>query len=720
MRRNKKLDFNLDDIDLVRDFTNALSTRPPWDSIVDFATHRSFCGQVLYPKQLTLLKLIFLETENFTAYDLEQIEKWRTGFTNPKEVAGIQPDIWKRIEWLKSRGYTHFPHIQSIIGRRGSKGVIGGILGAWILAYFLWLDDWQNHFGVKPHSDGYLSVIATTMDQAKRYQFQDIKLVVEACRYLQPYIVTNKEYYLSLRTPTDQRYYNELMRRGIPIDREIASLKAMAFSANSASSRGGAGFANFLDEFAHQITGTGSQKTSEQIYNAAQPSLRQFKKDSLTYIPSTPFSQVGMFFTLYRQGVVMMPEYINGHKELVVHTEKSLGVDAEEEIKKATANPLMLVCQFPSWELYEDYEQSHLLPVKKGSSKVGPIIKSAVFEYNEEVQIIEKVNPEAFRVEHRAQFAAVEDAYLKPEKIEAMFADPGWRPSLEPQVKGKLSRQYMIHCDPGLSGANFAMCIAHLENAPCDECGWVESKDGEPHSLLCEGKVWPHVIVDYLKVWRPMDYADNVVDYVEVQQDLIQVMNSFPSTSQFSMDQWQSAFFLKDLQNRFGSKIRIKQEVFDDNSNMMRFERFKSALNLGWVHSYRDNFYMDNEACLLELELRFLQMIHGKVKKQETGPVTTKDLSDCLMVVTVELLREALDMYYASHLNKTSFGSTNVPDLRSGRAEERQGVLAGVVGQQHSGPTNQSKFNEVMNQRSQEKYRPRQGSSSPTRGRFGR
>ena len=263
MRRNKKLELDLDQVDLIQDFSNALSTHPPYESIVDFATHRSFCGQTLFPRQLTLLKLVFLETENMTAYDLEVIEKWRLGFQNPSLVAGVQPDIWERVNWLKSRGYRHFPHIQNIAGRRGSKGVLGGVLGAEKLAYFLWLDNWQGHYGLKPHSDGYLSVIATTLDQAKRYQFNDIKLVVEGCQYLQPHISTDKEYYLSITTPTDRRYYNELVRRGVPIEREIASIKAMAFSANSSSSRGGAGFC--LDPQTPLLLSDGTEKKMRDV-----------------------------------------------------------------------------------------------------------------------------------------------------------------------------------------------------------------------------------------------------------------------------------------------------------------------------------------------------------------------------------------------------------------------------------------------------------------------
>ena len=130
-------------MDLVGQFRSAMSQARPWDSIIDFATHPSFTGLRLYPRQQTLLKLIYLETENMTAYDLDVIEEWRQGFKDPRTPAGVQEDIWERIEFLKANGYTHFPHVQAILGRRASKGMIGGVLGAERLGYLVTLDNPQ-------------------------------------------------------------------------------------------------------------------------------------------------------------------------------------------------------------------------------------------------------------------------------------------------------------------------------------------------------------------------------------------------------------------------------------------------------------------------------------------------------------------------------------------------------------------------------------------------
>jgi hypothetical protein len=644
-------------LDVIGEFTNAL--RPegtlPWDNITDFATHPSFCGLRLYPKQLTLLRLIYLETENMTAFDIDTIEKWREGWRDTEEPAGVQEDVWHRVEYLKARGYRHFPHVESLIGRRGSKGLIGGIMGTEKIAQMYSLDDWQSHYGVARGKDGYAAVVATSLNQAKKFQFADIRETMESCKYLERAIVVSKEQEIAIRTPADARRLAYMKSRGIPIDHVVASLHVVAMSSNSSSGRGATNFANFYDEFAHMISGTGSQKSSEEIYEAYQPSLDQFGKDSMTYIPTSPFTKVGRAYSLYKEGQVLMASYDpeTGDQRLDMKTAKQLGTsrdEAAEQLVELTANPEMLVVQLPSWGLYEDYEKCRELGLPK---KARPIQ-----EYNERLMRLEKSNPEKFRVERRAQFASVMNAYLSPRKVEAMFKSWNGR-TLGPVSRGRMDIKYRIHVDPSLSGANFAVCIAHTEEAPPDE----------------HGEVWPHVVVDFLHVWRPQDFEDGFIDYVLVQQELEDLLRRFPSTTKFTSDQWNSAGFLAALRKEFSPRITVTEENFNEKSNQQRMERFKTALNLGWIHSYRDNFFDEEDGSLLEMELKFLQKkINGRVDKQDFGPVTTKDLADTVMAVSDDLLKDSLDRWQREMLsmNKTAVGSSNTAALRSGRDFERQ------------------------------------------------
>lgn len=631
------------------DFLHATSPTTPWDgNIVTFATHPSFCGERLYPRQLTLLKLIYLQTELMTAYDIEVIEEWRNGFFNPAEAKGVQPDIWQRIEYLKQRGYRRFPHIEAVIGRRGSKGKIGGILGAESMAYLYSLDDWQAHYGISSGKDGYLSVVATGKTQATKFQFADIRETVTNCAYLQKAISKNQGQALHLRTPADLRRLAYMKANKVPIEYEIASLRAVPMSSQSSTGRGATGFANFFDEFAHMLAGS-SSRSGEEVYEAYQPSLDQFGKDSLTYIPSSPFTKVGRFYSLYKEGSVLMSNYDDdtGRVGYERKTVEQLGMsdgDAEEAISELTANPEHLIIQLPSWGLYEDWQRSKQI--------VGHSIKQPIQAYDDRMKRLEKSNPEKFKVERRSQFASVLDAWLDPQKVEAMFS-PWEGKELKLKDRGILAHRYYMHCDPALNNDNFALAIGHSETAPPDE----------------HGDVWPHVIIDFMKVWKPTDYEDGKIDYIQVLHEIEDVLRNFPSTVRASFDQWQNQAFIPIIKRDFPN-VQVAVENFTATANLNRMERFKTALNLGWIHSPRDTFFDDQGNSLLEMEMLFLQKEKNKVDHPSFGPVTTKDLFDCVNVVVDQLLKDALDIYNKRLLGEApSVGSTNVNEVRSGRAE---------------------------------------------------
>jgi hypothetical protein len=638
---------------------------PPWDSIVDFATHQSFCGKRLYPRQMTLLKLIYLETETMTEYDRDVIGGWAEGFKDYNHPAGVQPDIWDRVNYLKANGFTHFPHVQMVMGRRASKGILGGILGAERIAYLYSLGDWQQHFNQVPGQVAEVAVVATSLGQAVTRQFRDIRNTVLNCNYLKQHVVADKQTEFYVRTPGDEETIAENKLAGISTEREIATIYCKASSAVSSSGRGGTGMFNAYDEMAHMIAGTGSTKTGEEIYDAFQPSLDQFGPAALTYVASSPFSKIGKFYDLYQQGRVTMDEYNRREGKLKTSTfiEEAAAQDIDvdpDEISAAVAEPTFLIVQLPSWEPYRDWERSRDILIRPGRTRHFPRWNSPVqFEPKEDGSPDEKVqfrrkqrNPDKFKVERGAQFATVQDAYLNEIMVDRMFAAPEWRTPLTQQHQGKLSIAYRAHADPSRTNANFGFCIAHVENAPPDE----------------HGIVWPHVIIDVLKVWKPEHFPHHTIDYVQVGEELDEYLTRFPSMVKMSYDQFNSAGFISHQKRAFPN-IRVLEKTFTVKENQDRFEKFKSALNLGWVHSYKDDFAEDSQS-LLELELKFLQEKNGRIDRQQIGPVQTKDLADAVMVVTVELLHESLDRWWKA-INRTSVGSTSVDGLRNGREQER-------------------------------------------------
>lgn len=666
-------------VDPVATLRSVIRKSTPWDSAVDFATHPSFCGSRLYPRQHTLLRLMFLETEQMTDYDLEVIEGWRQGFTRRRDVFGVQPDIWERIAYLKSRGARRFPHIQFIGGRRGSKGLMGGILGAEQLAYFHTLDDWQRHYGVDAGKDGYLNIGATSQTQAKDQLFADIRSTVERCQYLHPYIAETKDHILSVRTPADIRRIGEMKAAGVPIDHLVATLKVQALSSQSAAGRGATAFGIMLDEFAFMLQ-TGSAKSGDSIYEDWAPSLDQFDLDGLMYVPSSPYTRSGRCYSLYQQGSVLMSSYTDreGGGEEAAAELKKMAAEKGTELDEVHADPTMLIIHLPSWGAYMDWERGpELVGIKfKRAIQPGP---------DHESQRRRKLrNPEKYQVERAAQWSEVMGAYLDPDMVDKMFVPPTWRPPLQAQGRGYLDRKYRIHCDPGRTGANFALCIGHTEDF-CPTCGWNPKVLGmalsapERHPQTCPNpKTRPQVIIDLLHVWKPTDFPPDpetgkpTIDYVQVREDIEGLLKAFPSTTKVSFDQWNSSGLIAELRRKFSPTIRVAEVTFTEKENQSRCEKVKSALNLGWVSSYADTFGPDGSS-LLEQEMKYLSVRAGKVIKQDIGPITTKDLFDAFAVVTTDLLHTELERHGSAdgNLSMGVYGSSNVAALQSGREQAR-------------------------------------------------
>lgn len=811
--------------------------------IVTFAESEHFCNKKLYPRQRTLLRLMFLETENMTDYDKEVIEEWRNNFYVGQERIGVPPDIWKRVEWCKANGYNHFREIEFIGGRRGGKGHLGGIIGAYQAYKMISLDSPQWHYGVDPNKDLYLFVTATNLSQARDYQYKDIAETISNAPCFEKYLATNKGLSLTLRTPADIRKIAELERRNVPMEREIASVRIVALSSNSRSGRGAATFALFFDEMAHMMSQTEGPNTAEEVYKALTPSLDQMGKEGLIYIPTSPYCMIpgtrvlneslewvpvetlavgdklvgfdefqvqgngrcwrkstvtetsiikaptftvtttgpsvtctgehlwlvkrsgetglnwvktselkpgdripdiGTWETDYSREAGYLAGFFDGEGHVSGYSvgacqnpgpvldyvqtwADKLGFELTEYPKRSsddtinlriagglaeqmrflgsirpmrlmdgfvdliegrrtygkhsktvevlsieeagvqevvalgtstntlmaeglfshntkvgqayniytqgiTANesgeplvPNLLVVQMPSWEPYKDWDNP--LVVKPGTYRGAPQV------YDEEVRKLEERDPDSFKVERRAQWSEVINSYLNPTIVEKMFEPikllDGEKRVLQNHTTGVGRWIYRGHADPGVSQANFAMAIAHTEQ-------FFDEESGQHLS---------HVIFDYLQVWKPEDFPDHQVDYLAIEEQLVDIITKFPTLKTFSFDQYGGFVtvpYLKTHLRKRGHSARVRQATFTPKTNQIRAERFKSALGMGWVHAPRDTYAYDNLS-LLEQELKFLQLKNGKVVKQEIGPVTTKDLADCVMEVTSELLADQID-----------------------------------------------------------------------------
>jgi hypothetical protein len=560
----------------------------------------------IYPRQATLLKIIFLREDLFTEYDYQVTEEWEASFRASGEN-GINPGILIRMRMLRARGYSYFKEVLLIMGRRAGKGYVCALAMAYVLWRYMAKGDPQDYYAIARDKKLACFVFASKKDHAIQNLWGDLAGVVKSGPCFAKYISRALGETLTVFAPHDFLAIQEQRRKGIIDTSDQATFVIQPKESTLLSGRGPASFCQGYDEMAHNVAATGASRSAEEVYGAATPALDQFKKDAFIVEPSSPWQMVGQFYA---------------------NSLKTQEVDEEG----LPLYPHMMMLQLASWEIYYDWEEAHLLPLFP-LDFVGDLqeyvtrplpgfrpLRLAIQEYDLEMELLERSNPETFAVERRSKWQTTQNAYLNPKMVDAIF-DPWSGRVLTIRTRAEsLAMFYKGHADPSLANANFAIAIGHKE---VDEYGLI------------------HCVFDYIHHYSPSDFPNNIVDYIQLGDDVWRLIEGF-KPDEFTYDQWNSAEAIQRLNlklrsAKFPKKVNIFEKTATAPHNWERCENFKVAINQGWVHAPQYD--------LAALELKYLQLKNGKVVKQDAGPVQTKDIADAMMEVAWTILGEQAHMW---------------------------------------------------------------------------
>lgn len=566
----------------------------------------------LYPRQATLLKVIFLRDDLFTAYDHAVIDEWERTFAAGDTEEGICPGVRDRIRTLKASGARWFREVLLVMGRRGGKGHVSAIAMSYVIWCYMALGDPQGHYGVDRDKTLSVLIFAGKRDQAKANLWGDLVNVITGSACFAPYVSADLAEKVSLFAPNDYLRMARLAEKGLATERDQATIEILPKESTKMAGRGPASFILAFDEMAH-VVAAGANRSAEDVYDSSTPSLDQFGADSFMIEPSSPYQMTGQFHVNYLASIAV-----------------------EED--GTPSRPDMLMIQLPSWSIYEDHQRAHELELfpagftgDLGEYLTAPLptlppLKGAIQAYDDHMRKLEEANPETFAVERRSHFATVVDAYLRKDRVQAMFAPWTGRPDrygspyLTMQHRGILSLGYMGHADPSKSNCNFGLSLGHVE---VDE-------DGASH-----------VVFDRIKHWEPKNFPGHIVDYDEINDWIWDnVLEPFVP-SDFTFDQYSSVQSIQRLTKRVRAArlpkaVNVYEKTATAARNWERAEIFKTALYLGRLHA--------PEYELAELELQFLQKPPNvdKVICQTIGPVVTKDVADTLMEVVMGLIGDEI------------------------------------------------------------------------------
>lgn len=596
----------------LRAFELAAGFRHQVPNIIEFCVSDQFLNRPnLYPRQGTLLKVMFLQKELLTQYDYDVIGEWESSYLRTADDKGmgnngITPGVLDRIDICLAEGRPWFRETLNVSGRRGGKGHIGGQAGAYVLWNYMAWGDPQGHFGVDRDKQMAMFVFAGKKEQARDNQWKDVVNVILGGPCFTPYISRALGESLTVFAPYDFMRLYERWERGIDSQQDMATFLIVPKESTTMASRGPAGFAQMYDEMAH-VVATGANRSAEELYTSATPALDQFKEWAWLYEPSSPWQKTGQFYTNYAQTLEMedgRPVY-----------------------------PERIFVQLASWDIYRDWDISNqipLLPGERNRNRTYPTMRGAIQEYDAPMQRLERSNPDTFKVERRAHFATVMDAYLREEKVKAMWEPVEGRPPFVQQSQGVLSQTYRAHGDPSKSGAGFGYSIAHI--------GWYDERG------------LPHVVFDKIHAWEPTDFPENgdEIDYAKIEEDIALDIDAF-YPAEVTFDQFNSVATIQSLRKYIATHPRPKQTTVYERTatgplNWKTYETFKTALYMGLVHGpYHEK---------ADLELRFLQDLGGKVEHPTSGPVQTKDIADTIAINVYELIHEQMAAFIGKQLGE--------------------------------------------------------------------
>lgn len=634
-------------LDLLDTIEQGLS--PKSVGVQEFAESNSFCNKPLYPGQITLLKLIFLE--DMTGPEEDILSYWINGGRTGNEIR-ISPSIRERRDFLRENGYKHFREVQLIGGRRSSKGFTTGMAMAYSMYSTLMLGDPGTHYGISPDRTIDFSCIAGSEAQAKEFQYADFVSTVESCKMMEPYLVKSLETRFSVATNSDLRKMSAAKAKS-KILRDIAKLQGKALAANAGTLRGSTTMCATIDEMAHMLPGE-SKASADQVYIALEPSLDQFGLDGMVFLNSSPYTKVGMFYECYEAN--MRPF----DPDAPIVFGNILEMDSDE-IAVMNGNPRNFGFQFASWTLFEGYRKFKSRFQRRERGKVfGKMITVSpdwnpadidadgdeIYSVEDKAAIVqarakEQSNPEAYKVERRGKFAEVTDAYLNPFMVDQMYR--GRPEGLETLANGDIVKsfkpiytnlgagalpaqyRYKFHVDPSSTTAGFGFAIAHIEYFPDPTTGMDQE----------------HVVFDLIKRWDPANFPGKVIRWTPIINEICTLAMNF-RPYEITFDQHQSVDPIQQIQERLTARninTRVYEKFATNELNWKRWEVFKTALYQGLVHAPFDEY--DNPSPMgagtftSKDELKFLQQIatggkFPRIEKQEIGPVQTKDMADCL------------------------------------------------------------------------------------------
>ena len=537
------------------------------DSIVDIMT---FCfgskylnlpehNFKLFQSQKTILKTFYMGSIGNENLKLDENDwKWlqdnaedeeRDGITFKKNCDQVIEKI-RRKERDLGKTIPNFKKLHLVLGRRGTKTILASVITAYEVYKLVTINNGDPHgyYGL-PHGAEIVIINVALSQKQAGLLFGAICDRIDGAEILKGRIAYGNTQEIGVYTDRELQKISD----GGSILSVKPSIKIMCGHSNPKTLRGNNAILLLFDELAfYDDTG---KVTGSQFYNDLEPSVSHFVPyghDKIVCI-SSPNLASGIFYDIF---------------------------------KSAEETDEILAYQLPTWCVNETVTYDSLA-VKR------------------------KRNPDAFAIEHGAQWAKSGlYGYYFPEDLIMRCVEAGVLKGIREMERPDPQFHYYLHVDPAKNGDRYVAVMVAREQ--------YRNVNMEKRIRIRLAKIW---------VWDPTPGIGLLFN--EIDKEVLQICQQFRPRL-VTYDQFQSAHSLQFLK-RYG--IPNRETSYNRSYKMTIYQNLREMMS---YHPHPELWLYDDHRLILEMKcLRYRPTKRGyTLVKEKGGEVETDDIIDCLAGAT--------------------------------------------------------------------------------------
>jgi hypothetical protein len=533
-------------------------------------------------------------------------------FLDDYKLKATQEMVLRDLFEEDSEGNAKYNEAILIIGMRGGKSVIGGIIGSFLLHKLLAMDNPAKQLMQLPSQAFTGEYIATSEQQSKKTAYATFEKIVTRSSWWVKYLAYLKEREDAMRGGKDTLFVQHQRRIAFP----EKNLEVLSLHSNSGSIAGLTAFFVCFDEMSRfdisegDVQQQSEKRTAQAVYFTASRAAKTLKNFSKILTITSPMYETDFGMQLlYKSEIVKAGSAKNVIEALRSRYPQRVPKRIGYHYSTFEANPKTEAD--PSGYIESDFiaeRTENYATYMRDFLAIPPAAISPFFDLPERIdQCINRnmIPLVQFKDEIESVAVGQERRNYITKKIDV--------------INSNKVQKYFICCDQGAVKDSFAVAMGHGESIK------ITIPNARGQQIETDRY---KVVIDFVEAWVP-DKENRVTVSFQNVEDVIGILNSMFYIDRVVFDSWHST---ESIERLFSKGVVTKKL----SATLEMYETLKILIYSGMVELPPSNKLLN--------ELRQLNVIKGQKIEHSSEGCFTGDTQIRLLNGTVKTLKELSDL----------------------------------------------------------------------------